>query len=202
MRTLLVEDQPIYREVLCRLLEARFGELDSCSAHGVDDALLCLGRHGSDLVFADFSTGDVSASGRFEELVRTAGDTPVIALDRRLVPSHLKRALSAGARAYIAKTSTRELIDAAIGVVLAGGFYFPRASGDGALVEEALAAWVSGLSPRQAQVLGLMMLGRSNGQIATELGISVPTVKLHVHAVLRSAGVRNRTEAVLKAKGP
>jgi two-component system nitrate/nitrite response regulator NarL len=199
MRTLLVEDQPISRDVLCSLLKARVGEIDSCIAEGVDEAVRCLGVHGSDLIFADFSTGDVGGEGRFEEIVSNAGAAPVIALDRRVVPAHLRRAMGAGAKAYITKTSTRELIDAAIGVVLAGGVYFPQTP-----VEETVAdgpiGWVQALSKRQTQVLALMMRGRSNRDIAVELGVSVATVKLHVHAILRAAQARNRTEAVLKAQ--
>ncbi|MBS0409459.1 MAG: response regulator transcription factor [Proteobacteria bacterium] len=198
MRTLLVEDQPISRDVLCSLLKARVGEIDSCIAEGVDEAVRCLGVHGSDLIFADFSTGDVCDAGRFEEIVSNAGAAPVIALDRRVVGAHLKRAMGAGAKAYITKTSTRELIDAAIGVVLAGGVYFPQTPSDEA-VEDPI-GWVQSLSRRQTQVLALMMRGRSNRDIATELGVSVATIKLHVHAILRAAEARNRTEAVLKAQ--
>jgi len=198
MRTILVEDQPISRDVLCSLLKARIGEIDSCIAEGVDEAVRCLDLHGSDLIFADFSTGDVGGEGRFEEIVSNAGAAPVIALDRRVIGAHLKRAMDAGARAYITKTSTRELIDAAIGVVLAGGVYFPQSP-----VEEVVdgpIGWVQALSRRQSQVLALMMRGRSNRDIAVELGVSVATVKLHVHAILRAAQARNRTEAVLKAQ--
>ncbi len=54
-----------------------------------------------------------------------------------------------------------------------------------------------GLTPRQADVLSLLLRGLSNKLIARELGLSVETVKDHVAAVLRALGVSSRTQAVL-----
>lgn len=58
--------------------------------------------------------------------------------------------------------------------------------------------WQSlGLTPRQADVLALLLQGQPNKMIARELGLSVETVKDHVAAVLRALGVNSRTQAVL-----
>ncbi len=54
-----------------------------------------------------------------------------------------------------------------------------------------------GLTARQRQVLALLLQGKANKAIATELGVSVETVKDHVAAVLRCLGVNSRTQAVL-----
>ncbi len=54
-----------------------------------------------------------------------------------------------------------------------------------------------GLTPRQAEVLGLLLKGLPNKLIARELNLSVETVKDHVAAVLRALGVSSRTQAVL-----
>ena len=54
-----------------------------------------------------------------------------------------------------------------------------------------------GLTPRQREVLALLLDGKSNKMIARDLGISVETVKDHVAAVLRTLGVNSRTQAVL-----
>jgi DNA-binding NarL/FixJ family response regulator len=53
------------------------------------------------------------------------------------------------------------------------------------------------LTPRQTDVLGLLLRGQSNKLIARELDLSVETVKDHVAAVLRALGVNSRTQAVL-----
>ena len=54
-----------------------------------------------------------------------------------------------------------------------------------------------GLTPRQADVLALLLQGKPNKLIARELNVSVETVKDHVAAVLRALGVSSRTQAVL-----
>ena len=54
-----------------------------------------------------------------------------------------------------------------------------------------------GLTPRQAEVLGLLLQALPNKLIARQLNLSVETVKDHVAAVLRALGVNTRTQAVL-----
>jgi DNA-binding NarL/FixJ family response regulator len=54
-----------------------------------------------------------------------------------------------------------------------------------------------GLTPRQLEVLRLLLQGQPNKLIARELGLSVETIKDHVAAVLRALGVNSRTQAVL-----
>ena len=56
------------------------------------------------------------------------------------------------------------------------------------------------LSPRQVAVLNQLALGLSNKQIAHALGIAEPTIKMHISAMLRSFGVQNRVQILIKAK--
>lgn len=57
------------------------------------------------------------------------------------------------------------------------------------------AAAALGLTPRQIEILRLLANGRSNRAIAEALSITEGTVKIHVSTIIRSLGVRNRTEA-------
>jgi DNA-binding NarL/FixJ family response regulator len=56
-----------------------------------------------------------------------------------------------------------------------------------------------GLTQRQTQVLRLIAQGKANAEIATELGMSENTVRIHVSAILKALGVANRTQAALVA---
>ena len=56
------------------------------------------------------------------------------------------------------------------------------------------------LSPRQVAVLEQLAMGLSNKQIAHELGIAEPTIKMHISAMLRSFGVQNRVQILIKAR--
>ncbi len=56
------------------------------------------------------------------------------------------------------------------------------------------------LSERQVAVLKQLALGLSNKQIAHELGVAEPTIKMHISALLRALGVQNRVQILIKAK--
>jgi DNA-binding NarL/FixJ family response regulator len=98
----------------------------------------------------------------------------------------------------------------ALDLVLAGGVYIPPElllREQRPLMSPKLACIASstrpvrpadlGLTDRQADVLGLMMTGKSNKAICRELDLALPTVKNHVTAILKAIKVTNRTEAVI-----
>jgi ATP/maltotriose-dependent transcriptional regulator MalT len=59
---------------------------------------------------------------------------------------------------------------------------------------------VEALTPRELEVLGLVARGRTNSQIATELYVTVGTVKTHVHSISGKLGAANRVEAVARGR--
>lgn len=122
--------------------------------------------------------------------------------------------LQLGVAGYIPKTDPPRVIRQAVELVLAGGSYVaphllsgrthhrarmqppaPRHEADaptrGALQK---------LTPRQADVMRLLARGQPNKLIARQLGMSEATVKVHLLAIYRALGVRNRTEAVIAAQ--
>jgi len=120
-------------------------------------------------------------------------------LDRRIC----QMAYQAGAWGHLPMTGSVEMMTAAIRLIVAGGTYFPALHPmilKGSELAEAPGPGAS-LSRRQRQVLVEIEHGRSNKDIAANLGISVPTVKLHVQAILRALDAKNRTEAARLARG-
>ena len=90
----------------------------------------------------------------------------------------------------------------ALKLILEGGTYIPPA-----LIENSNESTSNNyrhngktLTNRQSQVLDLIAQGKSNKQIAYEMGVSEATVKLHINALLRSLKVNNRTQAVVTAQ--
>ena len=57
------------------------------------------------------------------------------------------------------------------------------------------------VAPRQAQILALIAEGRIDKEIATRLGVTVPTVRSHLHRFYKDNGIHNRVEAVMKWRG-
>ncbi|MEO6362435.1 MAG: response regulator transcription factor, partial [Caldimonas sp.] len=114
----------------------------------------------------------------------------------------IRSVLACGVSGFIPKTEPRDVVLHAIRLVLAGGVYIPaRALGDAATGHRTHAAHDgnASLTPRQLDVMGRLLRGRSNKLIARELGLTEGTVKIHVAAILRTLGASNRTEAVARA---
>jgi DNA-binding NarL/FixJ family response regulator len=114
--------------------------------------------------------------------------------------------LAAGFHGFISKHQSDTDILAAITDILSGRIYVPSSLaevGNGArrATPPALSteADVLKLTKRQREVLSLLARGRSNKEIARALEIAEATTKIHMAALLRALGVRNRTEAAFKA---
>jgi len=116
----------------------------------------------------------------------------VIVLTTYDTDEDITRALKAGAKAYILKDISASALIACIHDVLGGKTYLaPTAA---AKLAEGVARVQ--LTPRELSALRLMAEGRSNKEIATELGISERTVKTHLGHLFEKLGVTSRTEAV------
>ena len=107
----------------------------------------------------------------------------------------IRRALTAGARAYVLKGMSHTKLIEAIRRVHAGRQYLPLA------VLKNLKVKPGGctLSPREVEILRLIVKGLSNHEIAAELNISYGTVKWHVNMILSRLDVHDRTQAALAA---
>jgi DNA-binding NarL/FixJ family response regulator len=105
------------------------------------------------------------------------------------------RALSAGARAYLLKETQREELLDAIRAVHAGQRRIPPPIA--ARLAEATPR--SELTPRELEVLGLVVKGLSNRKIGDALSITEGTVKIHVNNILSKMGVADRTQAATTA---
>jgi two-component system NarL family response regulator len=104
----------------------------------------------------------------------------------------IDRALRAGVRSYLPRDASLEQVATAIRTVHSGGSYIPAAIG------EKLAEFLRKpqLTPRERDVLDLLVAGRNNKEIQSLLVMSASTTKTHVTHILRKLGVADRTGAV------
>jgi DNA-binding NarL/FixJ family response regulator len=138
------------------------------------------------------------------------GDRPrAIALTTYADDASVLGALRAGARGYLTKDAGAEEIRAAVEAVARGEAALDPAvqrhvvaalSGAGAAsAEQAEPELPDGLTPREAEVLGLIAEGLTNSEIAERLVVSAATVKTHINHIFAKAGVRDRAQAVAYA---
>ncbi len=142
---------------------------------------------------------------------------PIIVLSGVEDPDVMRAAIELGALGYIPKAYSPDVMLSAVRLVLAGGVFVPQMMLSGIAspattpprvaepAGEARAASLdqlrSLLTERQIDVLRLLSEGKPNKLIARDLGISEGTVKIHLAAIFRALDVRNRTEAVVAARG-
>jgi len=158
-----------------------------------------------DLVLLDFNLPNVAGFAALVDIQERFPDVPVVIVSGEDDPALVRGAFERGALGFIPKSSTSAVILSALRLVLAGGTYLPRevmASAAPARPTAHLpAASLAQLNvtPRQAQVLELVLAGKSNKVICRELGLAEGTVKNHVAAVLKALNATNRVEAVIAA---
>jgi DNA-binding NarL/FixJ family response regulator len=114
-----------------------------------------------------------------------------------------------GVQGYIPTSSSTKVAAAALRLVVAGGRYFPTIPGGARSPTRTPAdsqqpTWAgerfAKLTPREEAVLHILGNGAQNKIIAYKLGMSLSTVKAHVHSIIRKLNVRNRTEVVVAAR--
>jgi DNA-binding NarL/FixJ family response regulator len=198
MKILVVDDHPLVLDALSALLpelgagtEVRVA-LDAAEASAVLDSEPDVG-----LVLLDLALPGTRGLDVLADYVLDYPGVPVVVLSATHDRATVNAALAAGARGFIAKTAdARELLDALRQVIGGGEYLTPDVAlvpdGDGVRI----APGALGLTPRQADVLTLLVQGKPNKLICRDLNLSEGTVKVHVSAILKALKVRSRAQAV------
>lgn len=205
MNILIGDDHLLFREGLCRLLVQLDAAANFTEAGTFDEVLeLAQGDQDFDLVLMDLQMPGWPGFSGIQQICELQAGTPVVIVSASESQSDVRSALDAGASGYIPKSSSVKIMLSALNLVFSGGIYVPPAAihGDSPGMGNGGGGGNGGgslpsLTQRQRDVLRCLREGKSNKQIAYELGLSEGTVKIHVTAVMRSLGVRNRTQAVI-----
>jgi DNA-binding NarL/FixJ family response regulator len=205
IRVMLADDQRVVREGLGTLLGLLDGiELVATAADG-EEAVALASEHDPDIVLMDLRMPRVDGIEAIRRLAER-GDRPrAIALTTYADDASVLGALRAGARGYLTKDAGAEEIRAAVEAVARG-----EAALDPSVQHHVVAALAhtgagpapdlpDELTPREAEVLGLIAEGLTNAEIAERLVVSAATVKTHVNHIFAKAGVRDRAQAVVYA---
>jgi DNA-binding NarL/FixJ family response regulator len=132
----------------------------------------------------------------------------VVVLSGTEDPAAIRQVLALGVQGYIPKSSSPDVILNAVRLAVSGGVYVPPEAMKPALESSGMFRpdglppdqLPPGLTDRQMDVLKKLAMGKPNKVIARDLGISEGTVKIHLAAIFRALHVRNRLEAVVRAK--
>jgi two-component system, NarL family, response regulator len=195
IRVAIVDDHPVVRFGLAAIISLQpdmvvVGEAGS----GEDACAMCAARP-IDVVLMDLRLPRLSGVEAIRTIRRTRPEIHFIVLTTYDGDEDIRRALDAGAQAYLLKAMSDAEVPTTIRKVYSGGRVIPEP------VSKALAERRphSELSSREIEVLELIANGFSNKEIGSALGITEATVKWHVTIILSRLDVGDRTEAIVAA---
>lgn len=198
---LVVDDHPLFRKGVVQLLAMDAGIRVVGEAGNKAEALRLAAQHDPDLILLDLNLKGESGIDILAALKEEDPSRRVVMLTVSDAPEDLIGAIRAGADGYLLKDMEPEELCARIKQSV-GGNVVLDASVAG-LLAHALnappAASHSDLTEREREILGLLADGRSNKEIARELGISDATVKVHIKHLLRKLNMKSRLEAAVWA---
>jgi len=199
-RVLIADDHPLYQDALTAIL-GRAPDLEALGPVATLDAALdAIGADPPDLALLDLDMPGMSIAA-IAKLRELHPQTRVAIISGSLAPAKIRDALQAGACGYLPKTFNPDMILAAVNLMLSGAVYVPpNALSDAEPAQLADGAPVT-LTPREREVIELLVRGLANKEIARELGLAEVTVKLHVRRILEKLKVPNRAAAAAVAIG-
>ena len=179
------------------LLEAESDIEVVAEAGDVDEAKRYTLGYKPTVLVLDLNMPGGSSLEAIPKVSETSPDTAVVVLTMQDDPAFAREALQAGARGYVLKHAAgSELVDA-IRTAVSGGTYLNPALGARLAAEAAGPAGPpDDLTQRELEVLKLIALGHTNGEIADRLYLSVRTVETHRAHIQRKLDISTRAELV------
>ncbi len=195
MTLLIVDDHFLVRMGLSSTLGVEPDMTVLAEAANGPQAVQLFTRHRPDITLIDLRLPGMTGVETIAAIKEVDGAARIIAMSTYDADEEIYRALQAGARAYLPKSLQRDDLLQAIRAVHAGHYHVPAG------VANMLAARIpcSDLSPREMDVLRLIVKGWRNKQIGSALGIAEVTVKLHVSRILAKLNASDRTQAATSA---
>lgn len=203
---ILIDDHSLFRAGLAELLQRRGIEVCASVSNGLD-CVEKIYQHKPDIVLMDIRMPQINGLELLQSLKQKDVETPVVMVTTSRDEKDVATSLRLGARGYLLKDmEPDDLIDALYKIKNGETVIVPdlmpvlaKMLQQGSQDEEVQDSRLSGLTPREQEILSYIAEGGSNKIIARYLGITDGTVKLHVKSILRKLKVNSRVEAAVIA---
>lgn len=200
MKILIADDHDLLRDTLVMFLEGE-GNIEVVTSKDFDSAMQAVSDKGPfDLIMLDYNMPGMSGLNGLKKALELDGSPRVALMSGVASKSVAEEALAIGAAGFVPKTLTAKSLVNAVRFMAMGEQYAPI---DFMTAEDEQAEpnpLAEKLSRREMQVLEGLSQGKSNKEIARDLDLQEPTIKLHVKTLYRKIGAGNRTQAALIAK--
>jgi len=192
---MIVDDHPLLRLGVGALINARPDMEVVAQAATAEEAVARHAEFRPDITLMDLRLLDGSGVAAIRRIRRKHPGARFVVLTTYEGDEDIHQALESGAQGYIIKGMPHETLINALKRVHGGGRYLPPPV---ARVLESRPPDAS-LTPREREILQLLVQGKNNKEIAAQLGIAEATVKCHFRIIYMRMGVTDRTQAVVSA---
>ncbi len=202
---LIVEDDPMMQVGLLMVLKRQPNLTAIAQAVNGNEAVSAALQHKPDIALMDIDLPGIDGIEATQQIKAALPDTRILMLTHHTNQTQVMAALSSGAHGYCVKGTNPEQLLAAITAVLSGSTYLDALVASCILqnlktpLPDRHATDDINLTEREMQVLQELVEGKSNKQIAAQLGISVHTAKGHIEMILVKLEASDRTHAAVKA---
>ncbi|WP_395055286.1 LuxR C-terminal-related transcriptional regulator [Polaromonas sp.] len=203
---IILDDHPLVGRGMAQYLQSVRPELSVCAVTTWEETLNLVQTQGCPrLLVADLWLAEGNSLPLLARWHAGHPETSWLAISADDDPATAQRVRAAGAQGFVHKQAAPETFGQAVITVLNGGQWFEIEQAanakDPAKREWQVTPAELGLTPRQGDILALLLKGLSNKRIALTLEITESTVKEHVTAILERLGVRTRVEAIMALQG-
>ena len=193
----LVDDHEVVRKGLRMVLEAEEGFEVVAEAGDLETTARDVRAHRPRVLVLDLNLPEGSSLPAIPELREESPDTAVVVLTMQQDPAFAREAIRAGALGYVLKQSAgSELVDAVRAAAAGETYLNPRLGAQLAAAPAEPAGPPDGLTEREVDILRMIGLGHTNGEIADQLYLSVRTVETHRAHIQQKTGRTTRSELV------
>ncbi|MFT7593983.1 MAG: two-component system nitrate/nitrite response regulator NarL [Paracoccaceae bacterium] len=199
MRVLIADDHDLLRDTLVLFLQSQSDIETSTAADLAGACKLIETQEPYDLVLLDLNMPGMNGLDGLKHALALKGGQRVALLSGEATREIAEQALEAGAAGFVPKTLPAKSMINAVKFMAMGEQYAPIDFMT-AVDETPSHPLADKLTPRELQVLKGLTEGKSNKEIARDLDITEPTVKLHMKTLYRKVGAANRTQAALIAR--
>lgn len=197
---LIVDDHKLIRETWSFILgsDERFEVIADCG--DPEEAIKVAAEKKPNVVLMDINMIPMSGFDATEQIKKVSPETRIIGVSMHSQPAYARKMLQVGAHGYVTKNSSREEMVKAILEVDKGNKYICDEIRN--IISEQLTDTepqgpdIQSLTDREIQIIGFIKKGHSSREIAAELDISLKTVEVHRHNILKKLKLKNTAALV------
>lgn len=204
MRLLLADDHTLVRQGLIPFFKALDAEVEVVEASCFDSALEAARTHGPmDIILLDLRMPGMHGTRGIDTMIAAFPRTPVVILSGSVDSADVVGAIDHGAAGYLPKTLSSTAMINALRLVLSGEKYFPSFAFNAPRPAPVPATGsfrdgnpLATLEERERSILGMVVDGRTNKEIARALDLQEVTIKVQTRNIYRKLNAANRSQAV------